>query len=97
MNGDASYIYRVESFLMEYLESCICKFSHLIVSDLCDREGILNDVGVNGVDIINVCPVLIYFGINCTCEDGTCDIGSASGECDDLTFLAVALETGEDT
>ena len=78
MNGNASDINRVESFLVKYRETCICELSHLVVSDLIDRERILNDGRVNCKYVVDVSPVLVNVGINGTCEDGARDIGASS-------------------
>ena len=87
---------RVDSFFVKDCESSVRKLSHLVVCDLRDREGVLNEVGVNSENVVNVCPVLVNVSTYGCCEDGTCNIGTASGECDDLAALGIAVETGED-
>ena len=93
---DAVSEYRIDSFFVKDSKSCIRKLSHLVVCDLRDREWVLNEVRVNSENIVNVCPVLINVSTDRCCEDGTCDVGTASGECDDLAALGNTVETGED-
>ena len=56
---DAVSEYRVDSFLVKYREAGVRKLSHLVVCDLSDRKRILNEIRVNGENVVYVCPVLI--------------------------------------
>jgi hypothetical protein len=72
------------------------ELEHLVVADLVELAGILDDARIGGVDAVNVGIDFALVGPDSGGEGDGGEVGSAPAESGDLTVLVDALEAGDD-
>ncbi len=78
IDRDSGFSYREDCVLMKDTCTHVGELTEFCVGDGLNRSRILNNSRICYEETGNVCPVLVKVRLDCTCHDGTCDIGTAA-------------------
>ena len=81
IDRDTFFTYREDCIFMKYSCSHVRQLSQFSVCNHIDRLWILDDSWISDQETRYICPVFIHIGMYSLCNDRTCDIRTATGEC----------------
>ena len=96
VDRDARRADREDRVLMEHACAHVGELAELTVRDRLDDAGILDDVRIGYEEAGHVGPVLIEVRMHRARDDGTGDVGSASGKCLDSAVGIRSVKSGDD-